>query len=324
MKRILKTGLVVIVLTVFGSGCARIEQSVYIQNVDIGGPINQPPLNITNAKKAHSITLSPKVYINTQKNYSGLTGSHTSVNSMGIYQVDTVYETGRVPYYSESSTNSYSYKGKNLNWQLPDASVGVNADIALTDHFAINGGVNYSEINQNKLVNGSVGLGFFSEKDGSAIRIDFGLMFQNTYYDASSVVITTIEPAFSHSDTEISFYRDQDKSSSSDFYASFMYNSTNKNSLVNFFFNFSYFGQTLLDYRPKKLERDIYPFSFVNETTSDNEIKAEFFAATPGIYTYLSDWGRLSLGVGFLKELNINYSGKSLFITPVIQFDMLF
>ncbi len=223
------------------------KQSVYLQNVDVGGPINQPPLHITNGQKAHSITFSPKVYINTEKNYRGLAGGHTNVNSYGYFQVDTVINNSGVPGYKESSSNSYIYKGQNLNWNMPDASVGFQVDIALSNHFAVNGGINYAEINQTKLINGSVGIGFFSEKEGSAIRFDFGLLFQNMYYNSSSVVITTIEPTFSSKETEISFYQDYNKSSSTDFYGSLTYNSAYKNSLLNFYLNLSYFGQTVLD-----------------------------------------------------------------------------
>ncbi len=324
MKTKFKTVFYVLLISVLVSGCTTVKQSVYLQNVEVGGPINQPPLHITSGLKAHTITVSPKVYVNTLKNYTGLTGGHTTVNSKGYYQVDTVFDNSGSPSYSESGTNLYEYNGKNLDWQLPDASVGLQVDIALTDHFAINGGINYAEINHNKLMNGSVGLGFFTEKEGSAVRFDFGLLFQNTYYDASSVVVTTYDPAFGPEKTLISFYRDYNKSTSTDFYGSLTFNSNNKNSIINYYFSLSYFGQTVLNYKPHDLETDIYPFSYVNTSTSEGDINTSFFSATPGIYTDISDWGRLSLGVGFLKELNIDNSSRSLFITPVVQFDMFF
>lgn len=315
---------VVLISSFLATGCAVIKQSVFLQNVNVDSPVNQPPLHITNGQKSHSITFSPKVYINTFKNYSGIVTGHTNVNSSGLFQVDNVVNSDGTRSYKESSSNSYPYNGENFNWNLPDVSVGFQVDVAVSDHFAINGGINYAEANRKKLINGSVGIGFFSEKDGSAVRFDMGLLFQNTHYDVSSVVITYINPSFGSKQTEIAFYNDNGKSTSTDFYGSFTFNTANKNSLLNFYLNLSYFGQTVLDYKPMNLNKDLYPFSFVSEDNSQGQVYTSFLSLTPGLYTDISEWGRLSVGVGLLKEIKIDNSSKSLFINPVVQFDMLF
>lgn len=324
----MKTGykfiLVIFISSVFFTGCAVVKQSVYLQNVEVDGPINQPPLHITGGQQKHTITFSPKVYINTEKNYTGTAGGHTNVNSSGFFQIDTVISSDGTGSYKESSANSFEYRGKNLNWNMPDISVGFQVDAALSNHFAVGGGINYAEIGGSKLINGSVGIGIFTEKKGSAVRFDFGLLFQSMYYNSSSVIITTVNPTFGKETTEVSFFRDENKSSSTNFYGSFTYNTTNRNSLINFYLNISYFGQTVLDYEPENLARDVYPLSFVTNDVSHGKIFTSFLSLTPGIYSDIPDWGRLSLGVGLLKEISIDNSSSSLFITPLIQFDMMF
>lgn len=313
-----------ILSSLYVTGCTIIKQSVFLQDVNVDGPINQPPLHITSGQKKHSITFSPKIYVNTNKNYTGLTEGHTNVNSSGIFQIDTVVNSAGNKIYRESVYNSYSYDGENLNWKIPDLSVGFQVDIALSDHFAVNGGINYAEINRKKMVNGSVGIGFFTEKKGSAVRFDFGLLFQNTYYKTSSVVITYLDPVFGSKSSEVAFYLDRNKSTSTDLYGSFTYNTVSKKSPVNFYLSLSYFGQTLMDYQPKTVNTALYPFSVSANESSSGKVYASFLSLTPGIYRDISNWGRLSVGVGLLKELSIDNSSRSLFITPLVQLDMLF
>ncbi len=324
MKTVFNYFLAAFISCLFLTGCAIVKQSVYLQNVEVDGPINQPPLHITGGQQKHTITFSPKVYINTDKNYRGTAGGHTSVNSSGFFQVDTVINSDGTGRYKESSANSFEYRGRNLNWNMPDMSVGFQVDAALSDHFAVGGGINYAEVAGSKLLNGSFGIGIFTEKRGSAVRLDFGLLFQSMHYNSSSVIITTVTPSFGNESTEISFFRDINKCSATNFYGSFTYNSVNRNSLINFYLNLSYFGQTVLDYEPENLARDTYPFSFVTNDVSHGKIFTSFLSLTPGIYSDIPDCGRLSLGVGLLKEISIDNSSRSLFISPVVQFDMMF
>ncbi len=306
-------------------GCAVVKQSIFLQNVDVSGPINQPPLHITEGQKKNTVTFSPNIYINSQKNYSGYISGHTNVNSMGIFQFDTVHYDDGTSGYKESVANKYPYAGQNFTWTLPDVQVGFQVDAALSNHFAVSGGFNYAEANRNKLINGNIGIGFFTEKNNSAVRFDMGLLFQNIFYNASSVVFTTITPVFGSGKSYISFFKDRNNSTATDFYGTLTYNTTGKDNLINFYFCLGYFGQTVLNYKPDNPDINKFPFSHSNvEEDTRGDIFTSFLYFAPGIYKEFEEWGRISFGVRLLKETKIQNSSGSLFAVPVVQFDMTF
>lgn len=306
-------------------GCAVVKQSVFLQNTEISGPINQPALHITENQKKNTITFSPNIFINTQKNYKGQVNGHTNVNSSGVFQIDTIYNGDGTVNYKESPENKYVYSGQNLNWSLPNVQVGFQIDVALFDHLAVSGGLNYSESNRDKLISGNAGIGFFTDKDNSAVRFDIGMLFQNTFYTTSSVVITTISPAFGSDKSYVSFFRDRGNSTATDFFSTFTYNTTGRDNLVNFYFSLGYFGQTIMNYKPENMNSGEYPFSNNNiEQDTRGDVFTSFLYFAPGVYKDFEDWGRISIGIRLLKETKISNSSNSLFVVPAAQFDMVF
>jgi hypothetical protein len=125
------------------TGCATITEEVYLQEVDVAGPINHPPIHITSGKEKSSITVSPKIFINTSSDISGQV-NHTNVNGQGIYQVDTIQNGDGTWRYRESPANRSKYSGKNLNWKLPNSYAGLDLDISLSKSISLAGSVNYS------------------------------------------------------------------------------------------------------------------------------------------------------------------------------------
>ena len=306
-------------------GCTTINQTIYLQNIEVTGPMNNPPLNITTGQKQGSFTISPRFAINDNKQLSGRIEKHTYVDNSGIYRVDTVLNNG-TRFYREGDGNVNEYKGNNLIWKLPNFLAAVNIDYAAGNHIGLNLGLNYAVQNQVSYTGGCAGIGLFSEKGNSAFRIDAGVMWQQLSYIASTVVVTK-ETFYnnSQSNTTIDFFKDRNKSTNWNPYVSLTFNTSSKTAPLNFYVNLGYFSQTLFDFEPSDPNPEYYPLGF-NVTTSDQrgESTTSFLNLSSGIFINMTDNSKIILGVRLLKETQIEESSKSLFILPVLQVDMSF
>lgn len=286
--------------------CTSIKDTVYLQDVFVDGPLNPPPVRITKDKSAGTVTLSPRLTFNNVSDVIGNIGSRRYLNSVQ----DSLFPYGK----------------KNLLWKIPKYTFGLDFDVAVTSNFAIAGGLNFSTVNQNSLIGGSLGLALFQEKDGIAVRFDAGLLIQELYYEAKTVVVSTYDPIWGSPTTEEFYYNDIDKNSGLDLYAALTINSAMNDFPFNFFLNFSYFSQTILDFNPGTRTDLRYLIILTEKTIEDarGEASSSFLSASPGIFLDLTEWSRLVLGARILYDIGLDSSSKDLFILPVIQFDMHF
>ena len=195
-------------------------------------------------------------------------------------------------------------------------------DYSAGNHFALNLGLNYSVQDQNDFLGGNAGIGFFSESEGSAFRFDAGVMWQSLSYDASTVIITKETPLFGSSSTTIDFYKDWNKSTNWNPYASLTFNTTSKASPLNFFLNLGYFSQTLFDFEPSNPNPEYYPFGLtVIRNDQRGESTASFINLGTGVFINMTEKSKIILGVRFMKETQIEETSKSLFVLPVLQLD---
>lgn len=309
-------------LLILLGGCTTVTQTIYVQDVKVDGPINQPPVHVTDNNHNTSITISPKFYFNTT-NASTAKLHHTNVNQNGIYQVDTVFNADRTWLYKESSANTYQFKGRNLSWNLPNFYAGLDVDLPMSRRVSISGSFNFSNQEDVNLAGGSVGLGFNNQNKNSTMRIDVGLTFQEYWYNAATVVVTETQPLFGDKTTTVNFFKDSHKNTSINPYISVTYNSNYEESPFNFYIGLSYFGQTLFDYKPENLNPSYYPFT-VTTITSDtyNKVTTAYVGINPGIYTKISENSRILLGVSILKNLEMENPSNSVFVIPMVKFDM--
>lgn len=210
---------------------------------------------------------------------------------------------------------------------MPKITFGFDLDIAVTNHLAFSGGINYSLINQRKLWGGSFAVGFFHHKNKNAIRFDAGLLFQQFYFEAKTLVEKTVTPIWGNPTTTVEYYFDQDKDFSYDFFLMFTYNSTMRNFPLNFFMNLGYFSQTILDFEPKILS-DIYYSTFLFTPTHTKDVRGEatisLLTAAPGIFFDISEWTRIIMGARLIYNTDFESASGKLFILPVLQIDMHF
>jgi hypothetical protein len=263
-------------------------------------------VRITKDKFAGNVTISPRLSINKYSEISGNVGNRRYANA--------------------SQDSLFRSKTNNLRWKIPQVSFGFDLDVAVSNSFAIAGGLNYSVIDQTKLIGGSLGIALFHEKNGSAIRFDAGILVQELYYDAKTIVETTIDPIRGSPSTSVYYYRDKDKNADIDLYATLTYNSTIQNFPLNFFLSASFFTQTILDFEPSKQTDLSYILVLSEKTINDvrGEASSSFLSVTPGVFIDITEWSRMVIGVRLMNDIGLDSASRSFFVLPVLQLDMKF
>lgn len=289
------------------TSCATVQNVVYLQEVEVHTPLSPPPVRITKDMSAGSVTLSPRILLGNYPEISGNAGTRKFVSS----RQDSVFRS----------------KSNNLFWKMPKTSFGFDLDVAVTDHIAFSGGVNYSIINQRKLWGGSFAVGLYHEKNNIAVRFDAGLRLQEFYYEAKTIVERTVDPIWGNPTTSVGYFFDQDKDFSYDLFVLLSYNSTMKEFPLNFFVNLGYFSQTILDFTPTWGSDILYSTFFLTPTHTEDargEATISILTATPGIFFDITEWTRIIMGARFMYNIDFDSASRDLFILPVLQIDMHF
>ena len=279
------------------SGCVTVEETLYLREAVVTGPIIPSPIHLTDSSDTPSVTFSPRFSYNTKKSLSGDIAQSTS--------------------YDEQDPVTHSEKS--LTWNIATFNAGLDLDIAVSRTFAISLGVNYSDQNDFSTFGGNVGIGFFGYSKGSAFRFDMGLQINSMSYDAYTIRKVVTTHTFGGSDVYIGFYHDIGESTHFDPYFNFTYNTAFKNWPLNLFINAGYSIQTLFSFEP----RTSYHVLFGQYTKTDKRgsSTAGFINVTPGIYFYIGESSRVLLGTRFYIETQINEAEPTLFIFPMVQFD---
>jgi len=308
-------------LTLFG--CTTVE-TLYLQDVEVTGPINQSPIHITDSTDA-SVTISARFSYNPEKEMKAQTEGTPKVNEDGFYQVDTIYNGNGTITYKKSNENRFLYKGQNLTWKFATVTAGLDFDFKLSRNFAIFCGVNYAGGNNKSLWGGTGGIGLFGVNNGIAFRLDAGLHIQTIAYDAYTIAEIKETSFWGSTDEYVLFYHDIRESTHFDPFVNFTFNTAKKDWVLNIFINGGYSVQSLLDFEPHSIDYDwFFPFFPANTTyTTDfrGETTAGFVHFTPGIYFNFTEQSRLLIGARFYYETQLEEASKNLFILPMMQAD---
>lgn len=128
------------VLTSLLVGCKTTEYTLYLQDVNVKGPISQPPVNITsnNLEKPLRITSHISFRMDNKRTIAGQIEGHSQVDAEGRYLVDTLINgtNNTVTFRERMGANNITFAGQNLHWELPSASFGVDVDYTLSKHWA--------------------------------------------------------------------------------------------------------------------------------------------------------------------------------------------
>lgn len=132
------------------TNCTTIK-TLYLQNVEVKAPINQSPVHITDSTETPSVAVSMRFSYNPKKEIKARTEGTPKVNQMGVYQVDTIYNSDGTIRYQKNSNNRYAYKGQNLTWNFASVNAAIDFDLKLSKNFALFGGFNYASGNKKTL-----------------------------------------------------------------------------------------------------------------------------------------------------------------------------
>jgi len=325
IKIILVTSCHIILIGIL-SGCKTSHiptttvRTIYLQEAEVTGPINQPPIHITDSIDAPSITVTPRFSYNSQTDIRGQIGGHSLVNEEGIFQVDTFYNNGSFTLKETPGANIHRYGGKNFTWNVPSVYAALDLDFRLSRNFGMFFGFNYSAQNKINTWGGTAGIGMFGASSKTAFRLDIGLIIQEIAYDTYTVLIVKTTPS-NGEDDYVEFGNKIGKSTHFDPFISITYNTTHRDWFVNFFLNASYTRQTLVDFKSaSSSEKSISGNRFITKALR-GEIIAGFFHFTPGIYFFVGEPGRILFGARFFYQTMDDSIEPSNFILPMVQFD---
>ena len=331
---ILFTVILLIIGLVFYS-CSPGQQTVetrtiYLQEIEVSGPLNESPIHLSDSADTPSITFSPKFSYNTKNTVTGMVSGHTLVNEDGIFEIDTIYNPdGTINHYEKTTgANRYQFNENNMTWYLPDIVMSLDVDVKITRNFALFGGLNYTSTNNRGLWGGNFGLGLYgASKKGFGFRLDMGAHLQSIYYDAYTVEDVVITGP-SVSDNYVIFYHDTDESSHINPFINFTVNSCNPEWLINFFINIGYSGQTIIDFEPEETDDNYYDDNYFYHD-SYREIVYDrrgtktigLFQFTPGLTFYFGENHKLLLGTRFYFLTEFDSASPKSFILPMVQVD---
>lgn len=312
--------LLLVTLFLLLSSCSpsTVITKIYLQDAVVSGPINQSPVHVTSNDET-GVTISPRISFNTKKSLRGSVDNHTLVNSEGVFQVDTIFNSDGTFYFQETpGANRYHYAEKNLLWNIAEVSAAVDFDFRISKGFALFAGGNYSVVKQKSIWGGLFGLGLMNQ----GLRFDIGLSIQEIPYEASTVVTVT-ETGSSGTSSYVAQYLDAATESSFNPFVNLTFNSSNPEWLFNIFFQAGYAAQSLLNFEPNT---SVYhnPFYYEHVSVTEDlrgEATTGIINITPGIYFNFGDAGRVLLGTRFFWITQLEEIDNQFYFLPMLQFD---
>ena len=183
--------LVLFLVTLISCAPSTTVTKIYLQEVEVYGPINSSPVHITDTTET-GVTISPRISFNTKNTLNGKIDQHTLVNSQGVFQIDTVFNSDGKFYFQETpGANKYPFEGKNFTWFTPDLTTSLDIDFKISKAFALFVGGNYSVVEQKSVWGGLFGIGLMGTGKDAAFRFDVGLSIQEMPYNAYTIVSVT-------------------------------------------------------------------------------------------------------------------------------------
>ncbi len=288
------------------NGCVNVEETIYLGDVKVNGPLMTPPEHINNNKHLGDVTISPRFSaISNTKKITGTT--------------DDRY-TGSFNFPDQSK---YSANRENLEWNLSPYNVGADIDIAVSRSFSIFGGLIVSAgKNNTSFTGGNFGIGLRSTDNDQTLRVDFGLNIHEFDYYAVTIVQTK-ETSLFGSKQYTNIYCDKGNSVNINPFLTLSVYSSSARNLINYSGSLGFFTQSLLDFNPGETNYEYFPLIY-EKTTVDRRANytAYFFYLAPGLIFTINPQMNLTVSAKILKEF-LSDSGGIIAI-PSVQMDFHF
>jgi hypothetical protein len=300
-NRIALQFLLFIVFLVYG--CATVEQTIYLGDVEVTAPICPPPTHVNINKDVGDVTISPKFSINSS-NSTIIGSTEDRYNAIFEFSNDTIYRA----------------KKNNLAWYTSDYTFGLDVDFKVTEGVSIFGGFNYSGDGQTNLMGGNLGVGFHNHAINPVVRLDIGITIQDYNYTAVTIVHTKTTSFFGD-DESWSIFSDRGSSTNINPFGTLTINSTYDSSFFNWFITGGFFTQNLLGFEPGTTSYPIFPFVIsYTEIDTRSDMLAGFLYLNPGISLSLNQQIRLLLSAKINYEVLATNSNQW-YVMPAVQFD---
>ena len=85
MKRLISIVAIYITILLL-AGCKTVDETLYLRQAEVTGPIVAPPIHLTDSTDTPSFTISPRFTFNTKKSFTGDVAQRTS-----YYTSDTAF-----------------------------------------------------------------------------------------------------------------------------------------------------------------------------------------------------------------------------------------
>ena len=77
--------LLVNVISLLLFGCATVEETLYLREAEVAGPLTPAPIHITDTTDIPSFTISPTFSYNTQKTFTGNIREYSTLYGLDTY-----------------------------------------------------------------------------------------------------------------------------------------------------------------------------------------------------------------------------------------------
>jgi len=138
MNKTLKKLFIILPFILYFFGCATVEHTIFLGDVEVVAPITPPPTHININKEKGDVTVSPRfsAIANKLKEITGSTG-------------DSYRRSFILP-----DNSTYRAKRENLKWNIMEYVYGADLDIQIGENTSVFGGINLSAGNNTNLTRG--------------------------------------------------------------------------------------------------------------------------------------------------------------------------
>ncbi|HLF19307.1 MAG TPA: hypothetical protein VI704_00820 [Bacteroidota bacterium] len=207
---------------------------------------------------------------------------------------------------------------------MPRVTLGLDFDYVVSDRSALMGGVSAHFGSGRRLTAAYGGYGYLRTDTAAGFRWDVGVQYLNTTYAAATVLVRTTSYYDRSVERDVQYFFDQGEESHVNVFVSLTFNSTKRNSFMNWFFQIAISPQTLTSFPPRLNLND--PLG-INYSVSDERAESSVFwvSMMPGVTFALTERSHVLLGTRLMADLQFDSSkSPSMLILPVLQVDWSF
>lgn len=307
MRIMNKSFLLCIIILIALQGCMKeVIQESFLVDAEITLPYNPPVTHYSIDKKVGDATITPILMLNS----TGKSNPSLKPNYFGKYDFSDTLNLKK-KYNSTIASTNYV--------------IGVDYDMAFSEHLAGFYSVRFAKKDKTELWNFIVGTGFFSAQPDFAFRIDLGILYQQYYYSANSIIFD-YEGKKDNTPERVNSYYAEGKNYSLFPFVNASVQKTMIENIAALFLTAGYFRSEVINFQPVKGKFLNYLSGSGQISDSDTEIKdyAGYFYLNPGIVMLFDRNIRLTASAYLMKEIELEKADENWILQPSLMFSIDF